>query len=396
MWSTIIFVLLVVIFLLSVLKISLDIKRKRPGGLVIKEGVLFLVVLIILVIVDIRFVREYRPSDKGAQPQEEESQITKKEEWVRQLLSQIRDYIGALSYTDKPQLEQILKQGLERNANKEYADALNIFRGALDVKLTDQEKLAFFVLMGNAEAHLQEYNSAINYYYQAERLCRDTGNDTALATVYSNLAVVHQLDDDLDGSLEHYFNLLEVFRKIDHSPGEKSALGSIGFIFQMKGEQDSASFYHKRSLEVMGTDLDLLAEAAEMNNLALIYKSAGQLDTALLLHQRALQLFHQAGDRKDEASVLSNIGLIYQETKELDLSLTYHLKAFEIDSSLGDMMGQAVDLTNIGSVLEQKGDWAEAKKIYQQAFGLFQKMDADDEIKFVAENIKRVSRKLDE
>jgi tetratricopeptide (TPR) repeat protein len=396
MWSTIILILLILIFLLSVFKISLDVKRKRSTGFIIIEGFIFLLVLVVLAIVDIRYVREFKFSGRGEQPQKEEEQITQKEEWRKRLLSQIRDYIGALSYTGKPQVEQILKQGLERKANEEYLDALNVFKQALDVKLTDGEKLAFFVLMGNAEAYLKEYNSAINHYFQAERLGKETGNDTALAIVYSNLAVVHQLEDDLDGSLEHYFNLLDVFRKIDHGPGEKSALASIGFIYQMKGEKDSASFYHKRSLEVMGTDLDLLAEAAEMNNLALIYKAAGQLDTALMLHQRALQLIHQAGDRKDEANVLSNIGLIYQETGELELALTYHREAFDIDSSRDDMMGQAVDLTNIGSVLEQKGDLAEAKEIYVRALNLFRQMEAKGEIKFVEENIKRVSRKLKE
>jgi tetratricopeptide (TPR) repeat protein len=396
MWSTIIFILLVVIFLLSVLKIYLDVKRKRPGGFIIKEGVLFLAVLIVLVIVDIRLVGELKAPDESFQTTEEEGRTSKEEQWKRSLLSQIRDYRGALKYTDKPQMEQILKQGMERKANEEYTDALQIFRQALDLKLTNSEKLALFVLMGNTEAYLDEYNSAANHYLQAERLCQDTGNDSALTVVYSNLAVVNQLDGDLDASLEHYFKLLEVFRRIDHSPGEKSTLASIGFIFQMKGEKDSASFYHKKSLEVMGTDVDLLAEAAEMNNLALVYKSAGQLDTALLLHQKALQLFHQAGDRDKEASVLSNIGLIYQEKDELDLSLTYHLKAFEIDSSLGNMMGQAVDLTNIGSVLEQRGDLAKAKKTYQQALGFFRQMDADEESRFVEENIRRVTRKLNE
>ncbi|NIN01308.1 MAG: hypothetical protein GTO24_25410, partial [candidate division Zixibacteria bacterium] len=105
---------------------------------------------------------------------------------------------------------------MERKINQEYKDALEIFRQALDLNLTDQERLALFILMGNTEAHLKEYNSAINYYYQAERLCKDTGSDTALAVVFSNLAVAHQLENDLDGSLENYFSLLGVFRKIGH------------------------------------------------------------------------------------------------------------------------------------------------------------------------------------
>ncbi|NIM97158.1 MAG: tetratricopeptide repeat protein, partial [candidate division Zixibacteria bacterium] len=61
-----------------------------------------------------------------------------------------------------------------------------------------------------------------------------------------------------------------------------------------------------------------------------------------------------------------------------------------IDSTIGDLMGQGSDLNNIGSALEQKGDLAEAKKSYQKALSLFEKIDARNEIGFVRNSIERL------
>lgn len=394
MWSTILLLLVILIFILSIIKISMDVKRKRSKSFIIKEGIILFLVLIALIIVDIRFVKESKIKEKSTEELEGETQTTIEEDRERGLLSQLQDYIGALNDTDKPQVLLFLRQGLEYKIKEKYFEALEIFRQTLDLNLSGKERLAFFILMGNCEAHLGEYNSAINYYYQAERLCKATDSDTALAVVYSNLALAHQLEDESDGALENYFNLLTLFRKMGNSSGEKNTLADIGFIYQIKGNVDSASVYHKRSLEIPATDFDLLAQAAQMNNLALTCKSKGQLDSALALHQQALLLFQKAGDKKDEASVLGNIGLIYQEMGGLEKALEYHQKAFEIDSAIGDLMGQAGDLTNIGSILEQEEDFSKAKEFYQSALFLFEKIDAKREIEFVRGNIQRVEKKL--
>ncbi|MCK4403642.1 MAG: tetratricopeptide repeat protein [candidate division Zixibacteria bacterium] len=396
MWFTIISGLVILIFILSGIKIFVDVKRKKSKSFVIKEGIILFAILMVLIILDTRFVKEGKIKEKSAEMIEGKAQATIKEERERKLLSQLQDYTGELSDTDKPQVRLFLRQGLEHRIKEGYPEALEIFRQALDSNLTDEERLAFFILMGNCEAYLKEYNSAINYYYQAERLSRETGSDTALGVVFSNLALAHRLEEEPDGALENYFNLLELFRKMGNSSGEKNTLANIGFIYQMKGNVDSASVYQKRSLEIPGTETELLAEAAQMNNLALTYKSEGKLDTALALHEHALVLFQKAGYKKDQASVLSNIGLIYQEMGDSENALKYHQKAFEIDSTIGDVMGQAGDLTNIGSTWEQEGDFSKAKEFYQSARSLFEKIDAKREVEFVRDNIQRVEKKLKE
>jgi tetratricopeptide (TPR) repeat protein len=395
MWSFVLLGLVVLIFVLSILKVSQDVKRKKSGRLIVKESFSLLAVIILLAIVDIRCAKEKEAKQEGKEEVAGE-QATTEESREADLLAQLQDYLGVLTDSDKPQLKYYLEDGQEQSRKKEYAEAVDVFEQALELNISDEERFPFFILLGNGEAHLGEYTAAINYYYQAEGICKGIGDDTALVVVYSNLALVHRLADEPKGALGMYFNLLQLFRKLGDSLGEKNTLANIGFMYQTQGEADSASYYHRKSLEIPGSEAGLLAEAAQMNNLALTYSSRGMPDSALALYQQALTLFRQAGDRREEASVLVNMGLIYQEKKDLQEAVGYYQSAFSIDSALGSVRGQAGDLTNLGSVSEQEGDLAKAKEFYQRALSLFEQVDAKNEVEFVRQNIRRVESKSGE
>ena len=393
MWLTIIPFLGILLCLLGAQICLAKSRPKALSGFAAKQGVLF-----ILAIVLITAGLSCSGEDKTEQEAEVEESLTKEEKQERRLLSQLQDYIGELSETERPQIAHVFRVGLEYKMNEEYLDALETFKQGLDLNLYDGERLAFFILMGNCEAHLEEYTSAINYYYQAERLGHQTKNDTALTVTYSNLALAYQLEKDLDGALDNYFSLLKVYQEMKDFQGQRSTLAAIGLTYQIKGEVDSASVYHKRSLELdaPGAAPSIFAEAAQLNNLALTYRQKGELDSALALHEQALMLFQTAGDYANAASVLTNMGLIHQEKGDAEKALELHRQALEIDSTIGHLMGQAGDLTNIGSVLEQEGNLAEAKETYQRALSLFEKMKAEKEIEFVRRNIQRVEKKLQE
>ena len=393
MWLTIIPFLGILPCLLGAQICLAKSRPKALSGFAAKQGVLF-----ILAIVLITAGLSCSGEDKTEQEAEVEESLTKEEKQERRLLSQLQDYIGELSETERPQIAHVFRVGLEYKMNEEYLDALETFKQGLDLNLYDGERLAFFILMGNCEAHLEEYTSAINYYYQAERLGHQTKNDTALTVTYSNLALAYQLEKDLDGALDNYFSLLKVYQEMKDFQGQRSTLAAIGLTYQIKGEVDSASVYHKRSLELdaPGAAPSIFAEAAQLNNLALTYRQKGELDSALALHEQALMLFQTAGDYANAASVLTNMGLIHQEKGDAGKALELHRQALEIDSTIGHLMGQAGDLTNIGSVLEQEGNLAEAKETYQRALSLFEKMKAEKEIEFVRRNIQRVEKKLQE
>ncbi len=394
MISILTLIVLVILSFYIIWRIYRNLKQGRPKSIIIMEVILLLGCFALFIILQIKSGKKPTTHEGSAEAKKETKLTPTESVRVTKLLSELKDYLGELNQTAKPEVQSLLKQGLEYKVGSEHLQAAQVFKQALDLNLTGGEKSDFLILMGNSEAFIKEYDSAINHYYQAVRLGQNAHNDTVLAVAYSNLAVVYQLKEDLKGVLESYFDLLSIDRKVGNSFGEKNTLARIGFIYQMQGNADSARVYHEKSLKKGETTQDPLNQAAQMNNLALVYRSKGNLDSAIVLYSRSLMLFQQAGDQKDAASVITNIGLIYQETGNSEEALNYHYQALAIDSSLGDIMGQGGDLTNIGSVMEQKGEFNRALEFYQRAVVLFEKANAKREAGFVRENIRRVEKKI--
>jgi len=316
MWSTIILILVILIFLLSLTKISLDLKQKKSGSFVLKEGIVLLVIMVVLIILDIEFVGKAKINEKSARVIESEQETTKEDDPRKRLLSQIQDYAGELNNTDKPQVELYLRRGLEHKTKGEYSEALETFREILDWKLSDGERLAVFILMGNCDMHLKEYDSAINYYHLAEGLSKDTGSDSALVAIYSNLALAHQLRAQFYSALKDYSNLLEILRRMGDRFGERSALANIASIYQNEGELDSALEYHSKAFEIDSTMGDFMGQATDLTSIGSVLEKKGEFAKAKEFYQRALSLLENIDARREIELVRDKIQRVEEKLKE--------------------------------------------------------------------------------
>ena len=394
MWGTILIILVILILVLSIIKIWLDLRRGKPKGFIIKESIFLLLLAIVLLVIDIRCTKERDVQEEKEEAPKLEEKTELESDRVKTLLAQLQDYIDGLDKTDKPQLKLLFKKGMEYRLKEDYETSLETFRQGLDLNLKDSEKIALYILMGNSSSYLKNYGNAINSYILASGLSENSENDSALVVSLANSALIFQIRENWDRTLETYFELLEVYRRTKDEIGERNTYTNIGLVYQMKGDLDSASFYQQKSVGIVKDEDDLMTKASQLNNLALILRSKGNLDSALTLHQEALRIFQQIRDRRDEASVLGNIGLIFQDKGNLEVALEYHQRAFVIDSTIGHTFGEAGDLTNMGAVYEEMKDYSVALEFYQKGLSLFEKVGAERESDFVKNNIQRVEEKM--
>jgi tetratricopeptide (TPR) repeat protein len=394
MWSTILIILVISVFISGLSKIWLDLRRGRARGLIMKQSIFLLLLSSSFLVIDVRCGREADVQQKEEQAPGLQEQTQIEYDPVKRHLVQLQDYIDDLDKSDKPQLKHYFREGMEYRIKEDHSNAFETFKLGLELNLNDSERIALFILAGNSSAYLQEYDDAINYYYKAETLSKTTNNDTALVVCLTNLALLYQIEEDFDEVLANYFGLVEVFKKRGDEESERNTYAQIALAFQMKGELDSATVYQQKSAVDAKDGGDLMTKASQLNNLGLILSAEGNLDSALVLHQEALKLFQQLRDRKDEASTLSNIGLIFHQKGKLKEALEYHHIAFVIDSTIGHAYGQAGDLTNIGSVHEELENYSRALGFYRRGLTLFERLQATKESDFVKNNIRRVEEKM--
>jgi tetratricopeptide (TPR) repeat protein len=200
MLTTILIILVILIFILSIIKIVLDFKRKKPTGFIIKEGIFLLLLIVALLVIDIKFLKQANipESEEEEQAAQVEEKPRLESDPVKMLLAQLLDYVDGLDKSDKPQLTLFFKQGMEYRAKEDYSNALESFRQGLQLKLKDSEKIALYILMGNSSAFLKEYDNAIDSYDLAVDLSEDTKNDGALVASLANLALIFQIQENWD------------------------------------------------------------------------------------------------------------------------------------------------------------------------------------------------------
>lgn len=184
------------------------------------------------------------------------------------------------------------------------------------------------------------------------------------------------------------------------------------------GQFEQAIATYQQALSI----LDQLGEhekiGADLNNMAIDYANEGQLERAEQLYEQAKSHFEQAGDRANQGTALGNIGDILYLRGDLKGAATLYQQALQIERSLdpgspGYLLYRLADLnlaqgrvreahqlaqqavaayppeqgsyqyltgamTVLGDTLEVESNLGEARKQFEQALAIRQRMGAFD------------------
>jgi len=121
-----------------------------------------------------------------------------------------------------------------------------------------------------------------------------------------------------------------------------------------------------------------------LNNIGAYYSRLDKISAALTAYEKALLIAKEEESAEDTAISLLNIGGIWSDLGNYERSLEYLKQALEIDKKLSDKSSIAKDLNNIGIALRLKGlanenkeDFNQAEKIFQQSLAIA-KAEADN------------------
>jgi DNA-binding winged helix-turn-helix (wHTH) protein/tetratricopeptide (TPR) repeat protein len=210
----------------------------------------------------------------------------------------------------------------------------------------------------------------------------------------------------------------QVFMTAGNRLGAADALRLIGDRRGYEGHYDQAIATYQRALTILEGLGDDEKIGAVLNNMAIDLTSEGRLDQAEALYQKAKTNFEQAGDKKNIGVVIGNLADIlylrgnlaaaaklyergiaieatadpsepgYYLTRLADLELAegraqdaHHLAdqalaAFQPEH--GNFQGVTGAMTVLAETLEAEGDLAAARKQYEQALAMRQKVGAMD------------------
>lgn len=199
--------------------------------------------------------------------------------------------------------------------------------------------------------------------------------EEAVATAYSNLAIVHQSRGELDQAETMYKKALEIHEALGHRESMARDYNNLGYIYWFRGDLEQAETVYQKSLELHKALGEQAGMADNYANLGSVYWTRRDLAKAEAMYRQALAL-NEALDRKEKlANNYGNLGVVYQTRGELQQAQSMHQQAIAIYERAGRQTeGLANAYGNLGSVYKRAGNLKEAEEMYMRALRLYQRV----------------------
>ncbi len=202
--------------------------------------------------------------------------------------------------------------------------------------------------------------------------------EAAMATAYSNLALLYQTRGDLDQAERMYKKALEAHKTQGHRESMARDFNNLGFVYWSRGDLRQAEVVYRKSLELHEALGEQAGMADNYANLGSVYWTRRDLPKAEAMYRQALTL-NEALDRKEKlANNYGNLGVVYQSRGELQAAQVMHQKAIAIYERAGRQTeGLANAYGNLGSVYRRAGKPEAAEDMYVRALRLYQRVGND-------------------
>ncbi len=212
----------------------------------------------------------------------------------------------ALYYAERYSLEyrkarNLYLRALIHMAKKENTAAQQLFLSANVIYIRNnnfEETANTFLNLGKITIEMKAYNSACNYFQQAEKiyLSHSIGNDFLLGEIYYYISLVLFKMGNIDGSIKYSYLAKEKFLQLE----------------------DKTEY---------GKTLMLLAEEHNKN---------GNLESAIKYSKKTLGIFEELKEYSYLAVIENNLGKLFYEFDNIDESFIHYNKAKEIRISNND------------------------------------------------------------
>jgi tetratricopeptide (TPR) repeat protein len=288
-------------------------------------------------------------------------------------LPMLTSYINGLldDVCMKPDKQKVLREAFQHLAEYRHSAAIESFRKCLALDISDSEKLALHIQIGNCFCSQGKLIEALGTYQEGLDKAKRLDDRLGMATSLGNIGVVHSKKGEHDVAVGCHNEALAIHRETKYRKGEADTLSNIGTAYFERRDTDTALKYLQEALEISREIGYKQGEAIAIGNMGLVYKAQNELDHALKCHEQAAEIFREVGDRQGEANNLGSIGDVYHAKNDPDTALNYHHEALHIHVEIGAKLGEAKDLGNIGLIHKDKNDLDNALKYLTDALDIF-------------------------
>ncbi len=253
------------------------------------------------------------------------------------------------------------------DAFKSFASAQAIFEQLVQKDATPELKNGLARTYGSIGVVCSEQNNyakALEYYFKALKIYRETKQESIVARAYNNIGIVYKALKEYDKALEYFNKALAVQQKIK-DPTSAVTITNIGniYLLQNKNAQALASYTDaEKKLSASGNKRGL---GELYNNLGNYYSKIGDAPRAHENYKKALQLFDGVGEKYGASASLAYLGNLYAVQGNTKEALANLEKSSMIASEIGVLEQVRESEKSISALYEKNGDMGAALRHYK-------------------------------
>lgn len=254
------------------------------------------------------------------------------------------------------------------------------------------------ISLGNTLARIGQYNDAEKYYQFLLNELPSDHEDKHI--IYRNLGNVAYVKNDYDQSIEYHLKSLEIRKTLfgAYDPNIADSYNCLGIAYFYKNNYKQAIDSYEKSLTILKLLSDNGIErkiAACLNNIGLVYRSDKMYSKALDYYHEVLNLekTYLSKDHPDLAQTYHNIGTLHWCCGSDDRAMEYYQLSLE---NKKDPRFVGMTMENIGLLHENKKDFQQALKYYEEAASFYRQnlSSTHFDVIQIEDNIQRVSSHL--
>ena len=255
----------------------------------------------------------------------------------------------------------------------------------LAMKLNRKKSLAqAYFIMGYCYDGLEEYNSALEYFYKALPLREEEGNKSALIRIYNHIGIIYAYQKNYPEALKYFLKFSEVVKQMHDTLLEGNMYNNIGVIYKNLGKRNAASEYFFKALKIFEAKKVDKGIASCYTNIATLLELDLDYKGSVEYNKKALALFRSMKDEFGMTTSYTNMAESYSFMDEDKLAQVYYDSARVLAEGKKDKLHMR-DLYDGMYKLYAK------EKNYKLAFEYLQKFMNVRDSSFSAENATKAA-----
>ena len=207
------------------------------------------------------------------------------------------------------------------------------------------------------------YDSALQFYENANKIFRNKGYMSRLAQGLVNVGIVYKNQSNFDEAFKITLDAAKVFDSLNEKKDLAAAYTTLGNTLKNLNRLNEALGYHQLALQLRNAEKDSTGIPATLHNIANIYRIQGEYQKALVYYQSALAIKGKQGLSKTTGATVDNIGEVYFDLQEYDKAEYYFKKALNLRETNQDRDGVLTTSNKLTKLYLAKNEVENAKSI---------------------------------